>query len=247
MTDVPKPLVFEPPEPPPVRMLRRLPWQSPEGRPANLIADGGYLSRLADDIERQQLATARTVWDLAPAVLDDPRADRDAVRFAALRLRESLGDLLQLTAIRELYAVAVPTLSSPYVRRWTYEPRCVGEARRDLHRVLLAWEFTELAERAELVLSELLTNAIRHADAPDDGEVETRYERLPAGIRIEVHDVDEARPLPHHPTADAETGRGLALVDALTGGQWGSDAREGLGKRVWAVVQPDAAAGEAAV
>jgi hypothetical protein len=35
--------------------------------------------------------------------------------------------------------------------------------------------------------------------------------------------------------ADAESGRGLALVDALTGGQWGVAGRVGVGKMVWAV------------
>lgn len=89
MTEIPRTTVFEPPEPPPDRVLRRLPWQGPEGRPAHLVAGDGYLSRLADDIECQQFDSARSVWDVAASVLDDPRADRDAVRFAAVRLRES--------------------------------------------------------------------------------------------------------------------------------------------------------------
>jgi hypothetical protein len=39
--------------------------------------------------------------------------------------------------------------------------------------------------------------------------------------------------------ADAESGRGLALVDALTGGQWGVAGRVGVGKMVWAVCADD--------
>lgn len=135
----------------------------------------------------------------------------------------------------ETYAVAVPP-ASPYVRRWTHEPRSVPEARRDLHHVLAAWGLEDVADSAEVVLCELLTNSVRHADVPDDCEIETRYELLPdRSLRIEVHDADEARPFPRSPAPDAERGRGLALVDALTGGRWGAGERTGVGKCVWAV------------
>jgi hypothetical protein len=47
------------------------------------------------------------------------------------------------------------------------------------------------------------------------------------------------------PAADAERGRGLTLVDALTRGSWGASQRDGVGKAVWAVLalddEPDAA------
>lgn len=249
MTELPRLPVFEPP-PTPIPssfILRRLPWQSPEGRLSMLVPAGGYLSRLADDVEAQQLASARAVWDLALIVLDNPAAGREEVRFAARRLRESLGDVLQLLGSRDhFHEVPIGSATSPYARRWTYDPRCVGQARRDLHRVLCHWKLTDIAERAELVLSELVTNALKHAEAPPDGEIETRYERLPAGIRIEVHDVDAVRPLPQHPAPDTEAGRGLALVDALTGAQWGVSEREGPGKCVWAIVEADSDAGEEA-
>ncbi|MFI0718032.1 ATP-binding protein [Streptomyces sp. NPDC021224] len=124
--------------------------------------------------------------------------------------------------------------------------RCVGTARHDLRRVLAAWELGDLADRAELVLSELLSNALQHADTPPDGEVETRYERLPKGIRIEVHDVDDAKPRVQPLSAEAESGRGLALVHALTGGEWGvGPRRKGVGKRVWADVTSDETAWQA--
>ncbi|MGW5351054.1 ATP-binding protein [Streptomyces sp. NPDC004031] len=196
------------------------------------------LSRLADDVERQQFDSARSVWDVAASVLDDPRADRDAIRFAAVRLRESLGGVLQLALNRGLYT-ASGSATSPYVKRWLYDLRCVGTARHDLRRVLAAWELNDLADRAELVLSELLSNAFQHADTPPEGEVETRYERLPKGVRIEVHDADDAKPSVQPLSAEAESGRGLALVHALTDGEWGVGPREGVGKRVWAVVTLD--------
>jgi two-component sensor histidine kinase len=96
-----------------------------------------------------------------------------------------------------------------------------------------------LADRAELVLSELLTNALRHTVPAPDSEVETRYELLPAGVRIEVHDADDTRPTVQNPSMDEEAGRGLALVDALTGARWGVSDREGVGKLLWAVLYRD--------
>jgi anti-sigma regulatory factor (Ser/Thr protein kinase) len=217
-----------------------LPWSGPEGRPAALIGDGGFLSRRADQIDAVHLEAARSLWDLAPAVLDNPRADVSEIRFAAAHLHESLGHLLRMTSARGLYlAVAADHMTSLHVKRWAYEPRCVPAARHDLHRVLMAWELPSLAERAELVLSELLTNAVRYADAPDDSEIETRYERLRDGVRIEVHDVDSRKPLLQEPSIDAENGRGLTLVAAITGGSWGVSEREGVGKLVWAVVTAD--------
>ncbi|CAG7650985.1 hypothetical protein SBRY_50496 [Actinacidiphila bryophytorum] len=38
---------------------------------------------------------------------------------------------------------------------------------------------------------------------------------------------------------DEEAGRGLALVDALTGGRWGVSDRDGVGKLLWAVLYRD--------
>lgn len=126
-------------------------------------------------------------------------------------------------------------LDAVVVRRWPRQARCVGQARRELRRELAAWGLKELADTAELVLSELFGNAVRHALGPVDRQVETRYEPLAdGGVRIEVHDASGVHPERQDASADAESGRGLALVDALTGGQWGVGYREGVGKMVWA-------------
>lgn len=241
MTEVPKIRPFEPPEPRPVAALRLLPWPGPEGRPATLHGSGGYLSRLADEIEDLQLSSARAVFDLAPVVLDNTAADPQQIRLAARRLHESLGDVLRLTENHQRVHATVPVrkVTSPYVRRRTYEAQCVSEARHELRRVLSAWGLDDLADRAELVLSELLTNALRHTVPPPDSEIETRYELLSAGVRIEVHDADNTRPTVQSPSMDEEAGRGLALVDALTGARWGVSDREGVGKLLWAVLDRD--------
>jgi anti-sigma regulatory factor (Ser/Thr protein kinase) len=115
------------------------------------------------------------------------------------------------------------------VRRWPRSARCVGVARQELRQELEAWGLSRLAETAELVLSELFGNAVRHACPPRGRLIETRYERALGGVRIEVHDANENWPELRKANADEECGRGLLLVDALTGSRWGVSERDGWG------------------
>jgi anti-sigma regulatory factor (Ser/Thr protein kinase) len=130
------------------------------------------------------------------------------------------------------------------VRLWRREPECVSAARRLLRRYLDAWEMDGLADAAELVVSELVTNAVRHAQGPEDWLIETRFEQLKGGIlRIEVHDASDAKPEWRELSPNADSGRGLALVDVLTGGRWGVSDRVGVGKLIWAVCTDDGDSG----
>jgi len=97
----------------------------------------------------------------------------------------------------------------------------VGRVRRFLAAHLDAWGLLELSDNAELVVSELFTNAVTHAHSPYGDGISTRFERLASGVRIEVQDASERRPVRREVPGDAVSGRGLFLVDALTGGQWG--------------------------
>ncbi|WP_329182617.1 ATP-binding protein [Streptomyces sp. NBC_01477] len=123
--------------------------------------------------------------------------------------------------------------------RWAYDPENVQRARDELRLHLAKWGTpVEVMESAVLVLSELFTNALRHARQPEGRHVETRFERRASGVRIEVHDAGETRPERREVHPDEECGRGLVLVDALTGGRWGVGERAGVGKMVWAVCGP---------
>ncbi|WP_405516249.1 ATP-binding protein [Streptomyces canus] len=90
-------------------------------------------------------------------------------------------------------------------------------------------------DTAELVLSELVTNALR-ARAPHDRQVGVRiaHSAQEGLLRLEVSDAGEGLPEVQS-TSEGETGgRGLLLVEALAY-RWGVQGRQGgVGKTVWA-------------
>jgi hypothetical protein len=86
----------------PVR-LRRLPFNGPEGKPAYVLADGpdGFLSRIADGIEEDQLNTGREVLKLSRAMLDSgEQLTADEMAYVARRLTECLRDVLAIADSR---------------------------------------------------------------------------------------------------------------------------------------------------
>ncbi|MFJ7996741.1 ATP-binding protein [Streptomyces sp. NPDC096310] len=122
------------------------------------------------------------------------------------------------------------------VLRWNRHPSSVGPARLELRKALAGWGLSRLEDSALLILSELLTNAARHARVSPGREIETRYLAAPEGLRIEVHDASCVPPQPKAPDPDACEGRGLVIVEALAD-QWGVGEREGgVGKVVWATL-----------
>jgi anti-sigma regulatory factor (Ser/Thr protein kinase) len=84
---------------------------------------------------------------------------------------------------------------------------------------------------AELVLSELVTNAARHGEGP----IEVRLGLAEGVLRIEVEDDSHRTPpdvVAEEVDHDATSGRGLLLVQELAT-RWGVESG-GLSKRVWA-------------
>lgn len=127
------------------------------------------------------------------------------------------------------------------VRRWRRHPSSVGLARLELRKALAGWGLTAMEDSAVLVLSELVTNSVRHARVPSGREIETRFLPtglpVPDGLRIEVHDASAQRPCRRAGELDACDGRGLLIVDAPADA-WGVSDRVGVGKLVWAVWRP---------
>ncbi|MFD7780761.1 ATP-binding protein, partial [Streptomyces sp. NPDC059753] len=103
----------------------------------------------------------------------------------------------------------------------------VRQARRLVRAQLGDWELEGLADTAELLVSELVTNALRHTRGPLRLNVQVRGSRF----RCEVEDTDPTGPVRSVVDADAEGGRGTELLDLLTE-DWGS-TRTATGKTTW--------------
>ena len=104
-----------------------------------------------------------------------------------------------------------------------HEVSAVADARRRLGAYLKRYRVTDTAsDDAQLVLSELLSNAIRYAPPLPAGEVRAAWWIDKAGIHVEVTDgrgeTEPQRISDTHP--ESIGGRGLAIVDVLTSG-WG--------------------------
>jgi hypothetical protein len=86
----------------PHRITRLLPWSGPEGNPCYLLtdADGGHLSRIADNIESVQLGMGRELLGHARALVDDPKTGPVELRYLSARLSESLRDVLRVAESR---------------------------------------------------------------------------------------------------------------------------------------------------
>ncbi|WP_327314814.1 hypothetical protein [Streptomyces sp. NBC_01235] len=82
--------------------LRLLPWETEPGKPCFLSTDGthGLLSRLADELEADQLRDGAHVLTGARAVLDDRKAGEFALRHALRATTQVLGDVLRVADSR---------------------------------------------------------------------------------------------------------------------------------------------------
>jgi anti-sigma regulatory factor (Ser/Thr protein kinase) len=119
-------------------------------------------------------------------------------------------------------------------------PSC---ARGHVRAVAHEWGLPELAETAELVTSELVTNAVQ---ASDRLRIRARAPIVPVvklwlvsdriSIVIHVWDGSGEMPVRQDGAPDQESGRGLMLVENLAE-DWGT-YRKAAGKVVWALISP---------
>ncbi|MGQ4512133.1 SpoIIE family protein phosphatase [Streptomyces sp. DW26H14] len=106
------------------------------------------------------------------------------------------------------------------------EPRSVGRAREYARAQLIAWDLEPLVDTIELLVSELVTNAMRYGE----GEIRLRLLR-DRTLVCEVWDAGLVQPRRRRARDTDEGGRGLQLVGMLSSA-WGS-RRTPRGKTVW--------------
>ena len=102
------------------------------------------------------------------------------------------------------------------------------------------------AETAELLVSELVANAVLYAGDPartlrysgraDVSLISVSLRHFRESLLIEVYDTDNNPPIRSHPDDDAENGRGLMLVDALSK-EWSYFFPPGGGKVVYCILE----------
>lgn len=87
--------------------------------------------------------------------------------------------------------------------------------------MLWEWKLDALADDAEVLASELLTNAVKASWSPDGpGLIALRLLASPAQLIVEVWDQNPNDPRPHMADVDDEHGRGFMVIDALSS-RWG--------------------------
>lgn len=119
--------------------------------------------------------------------------------------------------------------------RYSSHPARVKTARQQAERAARLWNLGTAATSAlELVVSELVTNAVKHARTPPGRQVGVTLTLAEKTVRVEVRDADPALPKFRPPSDDAEDGRGLLLVENLSH-RWGVEPQL-IGKMVWAEV-----------
>ncbi|MFF5496584.1 SpoIIE family protein phosphatase [Streptomyces aquilus] len=111
--------------------------------------------------------------------------------------------------------------------RLALDPIEVGRARATVREQLHAWGLGRLADTTELMVSELVTNAVRHSHSRP---VELRLVRGET-LLCEVDDDDHELPALRNARPDDEFGRGLRVVSTLAR-EWGA-SRTNAGKTVW--------------
>jgi len=116
--------------------------------------------------------------------------------------------------------------------RYNRELTAPRNAREEAGEALRNWGLADYVDELELIVSELVTNAIRHGAGP----VEICVSREHPYLHVEVHDDGPGRLVRRRPTPEDESGRGLSVIDDLVQPYEGSlvvvDDETGVGKTV---------------
>ncbi|MEU6597604.1 ATP-binding SpoIIE family protein phosphatase [Streptomyces flaveolus] len=182
------------------------------------------------------LLYAHTPWTPDPAAGAGPSTLPEAGLGSPSRLtslsRSALNALLsdRRYAHAGVLAARTRTFDSDNVASWDLadDLAAVSQARKHVWAKLTAWGLEDAAPTTELIVSELVTNAIRHGGPP----VQLRLIRQGVGLTCEVSDGSSTSPYLRQANTFDESGRGLFIVSQLAQ-RWGT--RHGSrGKTIWA-------------
>ncbi|MGW3248517.1 ATP-binding SpoIIE family protein phosphatase [Streptomyces sp. NPDC001070] len=181
----------------------------PEAAAAELLGSGGGAGAGAD------------LEQLADRLIDDARDPLQRRDDAVLLLARWEG----------CEGGNVPRTAHLHIQR--RDLRGVGTARGFVDDRLRSWGLAEISDDLQLIVSEIVTNALIHAGS----DVDVRLRGFADRVRLEVRDSDSNPPVPspvsltEEGSARAEHGRGLFIVEALASA-WDSSPN-GRGKTVW--------------
>ncbi|HYK26888.1 MAG TPA: SpoIIE family protein phosphatase, partial [Streptosporangiaceae bacterium] len=190
------------------------------------VEDGSLLVLYTDGLVEKRtqdidvgLGRLRDIF--GPGSIDEPLEELCRATLAGVYADQQRDDIAVLVA-------RLRKIPSDRVVSWTLPPELTSasRARSLIRRPLRRWGLTELLPTVELLVSELVTNAVRYAQ----GKIGLRLV-LEGGLVCEVLDDSAALPRLRHPDEEDERGRGLQVVSQLSQ-RWGA-RRAVAGKVVW--------------
>jgi integral membrane sensor domain MASE1 len=190
------------------------------------LAPEQTLALYTDGLVESREADLDTGIDLLTAALRNARGDLEAVCDSVLaRIAPAGADDTALLLLRPEQTTSPRTAIRPV----TSHHQEVRECRRFTVATLTDWGADEdLTQAAELLVSELVTNSVRHARPP----LSLCLSEQDKGVVIEVRDSGGTPPRFRAATPDDEGGRGLMLVAACAS-HWGTRTLPDGGKAVW--------------
>jgi anti-sigma regulatory factor (Ser/Thr protein kinase) len=130
-------------------------------------------------------------------------------------------------------------------RALSARPEEARTARQFVRELLTCWGLEALTDDAEMIVDELVVNAVLHGTRAglargNPGAPRTVLRlcmlRRAGEVMLAVVDPGNETPVPRHPDWGGESGRGLQIVGALSH-VWGWSPIAGHGKAVWAVLR----------
>ncbi|MFD1716251.1 ATP-binding SpoIIE family protein phosphatase [Georgenia deserti] len=187
-------------------------------------------------VERRDRSMRRGLEELVRLTESIRGPDAAGIGEELLQLADAPEDDIAVVVIRVPGGEGAESQDAPRRRRWQIpaDPSAISRARQEVRQACEVWQVSDAAA-AELVVSELVSNAVMHGR----GQIGLRLQALgDGGLRIEVEDGNPAPPVTREQHTSRVGGYGMHIVDRLA--DWGWRPTPG-GKVVWARMRHHAA------